>query len=378
MRPTQHLHRTIFLALSLELSAASWKLAASDGCRQRPSMFNADAAEAKSRLQQVLDLIARLIAQWGLPRDVPVTVMYEAGQDGFWIARALEAQGIRVLVCDPKSIPVPRDSRRAKTDRLDARLLLENLIAWLRGEQGRFRVVHMPSSQAEASRHLVRNRGLLQKEIGQHRDRMRKLLRLEGCWIERTSDVAALLSAGQLQRWDGSALSAELVQRLEGECKRLAAAQDQLKALESNLVQMLPQPVQQRIVTLQTLYGIGRTGSTRYETEFAWRQFTNRRQVGAAVGLVPQPYDSGQSHQDQGISKASNRRVRSLMIEMAWMWVRYQPDSEITKWYLQRTQGAGKRMKRVAIVAVARRLAIALWRYVTDGVIPAGAVLKKA
>jgi transposase len=207
---------------------------------------------------------------------------------------------------------------------------------------------------------------------------MRKLLRLEGCWIERTADVAALLAGGKLRRWDGSALPQELVWRLEGECKRLAHAQEQLKALESNLPNLLPQPVQQRIAALQKLAGVGPAGSIRFETEFAWRQFTNRRQVGAALGLVPQPYDSGQSHQDQGISKASNRRVRSLMIEMAWMWVRYQPDSEITKWYLRRTEGAGKRMKRVAIVALARRLAIALWRYVTDGVVPAGAALKKA
>lgn len=378
MQPTQHLNRTIFLALSLELSVSSWKLAASDGCRDRPSTFTADAAEAQSRLQQVLDLISRLIARWCLPQDVPVTVMYEAGQDGFWIARALEAAGIRAIVCDPKSIPVPRDARRAKTDRLDAKRLLENLIAWLRGERDRFRVVYVPIEQAEASRHLLRDRGQLQKEIGQHRDRLRKLLRLEGCWVTPEADVAKLLEAGGLRRWDGSALPPELVRRLQGECERLALASKQLKDLERDVMDLLPQPVQRSIKTLQKLCGVGPAGSMRFETEFNWRHFTNRRQVGAALGLVPQPYDSGQSHQDQGISKASNRRVRSLMIEMAWMWVRYQPASEITQWYLRRTQGAGKRMKRVAIVAVARRLAIALWRYVTQGVIPAGAMLKTA
>lgn len=377
MQPTQQSNAT-FLGLSLELSSASWKIGASDGRRKQPSIFTASAADAAARLDQVWARISLLIKDWALPADVPVTVLYEAGQDGFWIARALQARGIRVLVCDPKSIPVPRDARPAKTDRLDAKRLLENLLAWLRGEHGRFRVVHIPRLQVEASRHLPRDRGVLQKEIGQHRDRMRKLLRLQGCWVDRQADVAKLLEAGQLRCWDGSALPREVQLRLKKECERLALVQEHLKDLERALPQLLPQPVQQRIDSLKNLCGVGAVGSMRLETEFLWRDFTNRRQVGAALGLVPQPYDSGQSHQDQGISKASNRRVRALMIEMGWMWVRYQPDSEITKWFLRRTQGAGKRMKRVAIVALARRLAIALWRYVTDGVVPAGAALKRA
>jgi len=378
MRPVQHFDRTAFLAASLELAAGDWKLAASDGARQRPCLFKADAVQGKERLQQVLDLIGQLKLRWGLAGDVRVVVLYEAGQDGFWIARALQAEGIEVLVCDPKSIPVARDSRRAKTDRLDAICLLENLLAWLRGERGRFRTVHIPSPQAEASRHLTRDRGLLQKEIGQHRDRMRKLLRLHGCWIAAQANVRELLAAGQLCCWDGSALPQELLRRLQAECERLELVQAQFKQLERDLEPMLPQPVRQRIESLHKLCGVGPVGATRLEVEFLWREFTNRRQVGAALGLVPQPYDSGQSRRDQGISKASNRRVRSLCIEMSWMWLRYQPDSDITKWFVQRTQGAGKRIKRIAIVAVARRLMIALWRYVTDGEVPAGARLKSA
>lgn len=378
MQPAQHLNGTSVLAVSLELSAASWKLAASDGQRQRPSIFTAGAVEADARLQQVVDFIFLLISKWGLPRDVRVTLMYEAGQDGFWIARALEAQGIGVLVCDPKSIPVPRDCRRAKTDRLDAVWLLENLWAWLRGEHGRFRTVHIPSAQAEALRQLPRDRGQLQKEIGQHRDRIRKLLRLHGCWIAPAADAAKLLAHGELRCWDGNALPEEMQRRVQAECDRLAFVQAQFKQLECSLPQLLPPPVSQRVGALQTLCGVGPVGAMRLELELFWRDFTNRRQVGAALGLVPQPYDSGQSHQDQGISKASNRRVRSLLIEMAWMWLRYQPDSDITKWFVQRTQGGAgsKRVKRIAVVAVARRLAIALWRYVTYGVVPAGARLK--
>lgn len=378
MQPAQHLDRTSFLAISLELSAASWKLAATDGRRQRPSSFRADAVEAKTRLQQVVDLVDQIKRRWDLPQDVRVVLLYEAGQDGFWIARALEAEGIEVVVCDPKSIPMPREARRAKTDRLDAIRLLESLLAWLRGERGRLREVHMPSPQAEALRHLTRDRGQLQKEIGQHRDRMRKLLRLHGCWVAAQASVPELLASGQLCCWDGSALPPELLRRLQAECERLQIVQAQFKTLESSLEQMLPPAVRQQVDHLQTLCGVGPAGSTRLGLEFFWRHFHNRRQVGAALGVVPQPYDSGESHRDQGISKASNRRVRSLSIEMSWMWLKYQPDSDITKWFVQRTKGAGKRIRRIAIVAVARRLMIALWRYVTDGVVPAGARLKTA
>jgi transposase len=372
MQSAQHLNRTT-LAISLELSAATWKLAASDGARQRPSTFRADAVEAKERLHEVVDLVGQIKRRWDLPKDVRVVLLYEAGQDGFWIARALEAKGIEVVVCDPKSIPVPRDARRAKTDRLDAIQLLENLLAWLRGELGRFRTVHVPSHEAEARRHLTRDRGQLQKEIGQHRDRMRKLLRLYGCWIAPQANVRALLAAGELRCWDGSALPTELLRRLQAECERLEAVQAQFKELERSLAQMLPQQVRERIDSLQKLCGVGPVGAIRMELEFFWRNFTNRRQVGSALGLVSQPYDSGESRRDQGISKASNRRVRSLSIEMGWMWLRYQPDSDITKWFVQRTQRAGTRIRKIAIVAVARRLMIALWRYITEGVMPAGA-----
>lgn len=149
-----------------------------------------------------------------------------------------------------------------------------------------------------------------------------------------------------------------------------------MKALETNLLGQLTETSRQRIADLQRLKAVGPVGATRLVLELFWRQFNNRRQVGSCVGLVPQPYDSGESRVDQGISKQGNRRVRSLLIEMAWLWLRYQPDSAMARWYMQRTQGQNKRGKRIAIVAVARRLAIALWRYLEDGVVPEGAVLK--
>jgi len=186
------------------------------------------------------------------------------------------------------------------------------------------------------------------------------------------------LAQGAVQSHDGRPLPAQLKARLERECERLELATKQLAALEESLVEELPEAVRGRIGQLMRLKGVGQVGALRLVLELYWRDFDNRRQVGSCVGLVPQPYDSGESRVDQGISKQGNRRVRALLIEMAWFWLRYQPDSELAKWFARRTQGSGtnKRGKRIAIVAVARRLAIALWRYLKDGVVPEGAALK--
>jgi transposase len=239
-------------------------------------------------------------------------------------------------------------------------------------------MARQPTAQAEAQRQLVRDRGELQKEIGQHRDRIRKLLRTAGCWQPPEGEVLERLQ--QLRGWDGQPLAQELMERLRREAQRLALVQQQLAALERDLLKQLPEPVRQRIAQLAQLKGVGWVGAMRLVLELYWRNFHNRRQVGACVGLVAQPYDSGTSRVDQGISKQGNRKVRALLIEMAWMWLRYQPDSALAQWFAQRTQAnaANKRGKRIAIVAVARRLAIALWRYLEDGVIPQGAALKKA
>lgn len=366
------------LALSLELSSGSWKVAATDTLRSRPAMHTLRAEQAGARLQEVLQAIEQLRNKWKLPADCEVWVLYEAGQDGFWIARALQARGVRVLVADAASIPVARQARRAKTDRLDALLLLDCLLAWLRGERSRMQVVSLPEAQAEAQRHLSRDRGELQKEVGQHRDRICKLLRTVGCWDSLKGDLGARLAEGQLRYWDGQSLPEPLAQRLARECERLQLAQAQLRALEAQMHKQLPAPLQQRIAQLALLKGVGWVGSMRLVLELYWRNFHNRRQVGACVGLVAQPYDSGASRIDQGISKRGNRRVRALLVEMAWMWLRYQPDSAIAQWFKRRTAGANKRGKRIAIVAVARRLAIALWRYLEAGVIPEGAALKSA
>jgi transposase len=383
MQPTQEQDFTrdeVVLAVSLELSKGSWKVALHDGRRDKPTIHTVSSEQAGDRLAQAMAVIATTRKKWELPAGTRVALSYEAGQDGFWIARALSASGYKVLVVDPASIPVERHARRAKTDRLDAIKLVNSLRAWLRGERERMHVVSVPLPEAEAQRHLVRERGGLQKEIGQHRDRMRKLLRTVGCWDSMAGDFAGRLTQGAVVCHDGGALPVPLQSRLKHECERLALAQQQLKELEAHLEQQLPAQVRTDIANLSQLKGVGQVGATRLVLELFWRTFDNRRQVGACVGLVPQPYDSGESRVDQGISKQGNRRVRALLIEMAWLWLRYQPNSVLAQWFAQRTQGSGpnKRGKRIAIVAVARKLAIALWRYLKDGVIPTGAAMKAA
>lgn len=378
MQPTQRVDRRIALDISLELASKTWKMAAADGKRAHPAVLVVDACPLWARLQALIGRIRELQGKWGLPQGSPVHLIYEAGQDGFWIARALEAQGIQVFIVDAASIPVARQARRAKTDRLDALKLLQVLRGWLRGERGELRMLHMPSEAAEAQRLLARERGLLQKEVGQHRDRARKLLLLHGCTEELDDGFAERLMAGKVRRADGTPLPEELWSWLVREAERLELARDQLRRLEKTLLHQLPQPVQRSIAHLAQLRGVGWVGAMRLVLELFWRDFATRRQVGACVGLVPQPYASGNSEIDQGISKQGNRRVRALLIEMAWFWVRYQKRSELARWFAKRTANGSKRGKRVAIVAVARRLAIALWRYLRDGVIPCGAQLKPA
>jgi transposase len=376
MQPTQRIDRNPVMEGSLELADKSWKVAVTDGRRPHPAVFKVDVPALWPRLEELLSRLDELKRRWGLPAQCQVVLIYEAGQDCFWIARALQAKGVRVVVIDAASVQVPRHAKRVKTDRIDALKLLEELRAWLRGERRELRVLSIPSEEAEARRQLARERGLLQKEIGQHRDRMRKLLRTQGCQQEIDSKFVELLLASEVRRADGCPIPGELWQRLMNECERLDLVRKQFAGVENTLLHQLPEPVQRCIAMLSGIRGVGWVGATRLVLELFWRDFDNRRQVGACVGLVPQPYDSGNSHVDQGISKQGNRRVRALLIEMAWAWMKYQRESALAQWFAKRTSGQNKRGKRIAIVAVARRLAIDLWRYMREGIVPAGAQLK--
>jgi transposase len=249
MQPTQDQDVTqeeAVLAVSLELASKSWKVGLDEGKRRAPAVHGVEHETAEGRLGEVEALIEKTKQKWGLAPGVRVAVVYEAGQDGFWIQRALSERGYEVLVVDAASIPVERRARRAKTDRLDAIRLVVTLRAWLRGERDRMKVVRVPETEAEGQRHLVRERGTLQKEVGQHRDRLRKLLRTVGYWGDIEGELKERLERGEVKGYGGNPLPGELQQRLIREGARLKLVEEQLSHLEQTLPQQLPAAVQQR------------------------------------------------------------------------------------------------------------------------------------
>lgn len=368
------------LYVALELSGKNWKIGINDGRRDRPSIYNADAEQPGRRFAETVAKIEAQKGKWGLGGDCKVYVVYEAGQDGFWICRAMQTRGYECLIADPASIPVNRHARRAKTDRLDTMLLLSSLMSYLRGDRNSMRAIRVPSEADEDLRHVARSRGELQKEVGQHRQRISKLLKTVGNWDSVDGHFAERLKADEVCGYGGVPIKAELKKQLLDECERLALVEQQFAALEKEMLARLPQETQERVAKLERLKGVGKVGAMRLVLELFWRKFNNRRELGACIGLVPQPWDSGEMRSDQGISKQGNRRVRALLVEMAWMWLRYQPESGFAQWFKARTSGSGpnKRARRIAIVGVARKLAIGLWRYLEAGVMPPEAVLKKA
>lgn len=369
------------LAVSLELSAGSWKVAFHDGCRRRPRVLTLRAEEPMARVAELREAVSEVFDLWGLSPSTRILVGYEAGQEGFWLARVLPELGYEVVVMDPASIPVQRQARQRKTDRLDAIALVRLLRRWLLGEEDAFSRVRVPSADAEDQRSVTRERRQLSKECNQHRDRIRKLLRTQGCWVKTVdARLGRRLVAGRLRTADGRPLPAALQRRLEREWQRLEWTLAQLEELERSIkaCQVVDERVGEQIKTLTRLRGVGAWSALPLATELFWRRFNNRREVGACLGLVGQPYDSGESRQDQGISKRGNRWLRAVLVELSWLWLRYQPDSELSRWFWRRTEGQGKRARRVMIVALARKLAIALWRYLEHGEIPAGARLKAA
>ncbi len=353
------------LYISFELSDKTWKLTFCDG-RRNPGRFTVAAGDKTA----VLAHIERAKSRCALPADAPVLSCYEAGRDGWWLHRWLGEQGVHNLVVDSSSIEVNRHARRAKSDRLDGDKLLQMLQRHQRGERV-WSVLREPSAQDEDERCLHRELQRLTSESTAHCCRVRSLLVLHNLRPQRVG--------GRL--WDNwwAAVSAQLPEHLraqiERECERLDLVRRQMRAIVALQRSLLEQ--QPLVRQLSQLRAIG-TGSAWVLTKelFGWRRFSNPRQVGACLGLAPTPYDSGDSRREQGISKAGNKRVRWLMVELSWRWLRLQPDSELTLWFNRRFAGASKRMRRIGIVALARRLAVALWRLAEQGQIPAGATLK--
>lgn len=366
------------LYMALELSKATWKVGFEYQGKRR--IKNVVGGEVGA-LRQALDEATHKL---GVPAGTVVRCCYEAGRDGFWLHRLLEGWGVQKVVVDPASIEVSRQARRAKTDRVDLLSLLSKLRQYHAGERAVWKVVKVPSEQAEAARLLHRELERLKKERTGHVLRIKGLLFAQGVRVEQVGGKhwAAVLMA--LRGHDGDALPADLLAQVRRESERLAMVQAQIKAIEQEQERRVREAaevggVMSMVQALRQLKGIGPVAAWVFVMEFfGWRQFKSGKEVGALAGLTGTPYASGQMQREQGISKAGNRRVRVLAVEIAWLWLRYQPDSALSRWYAERFAGTGKRHKRVGIVAVARKLLVALWRYLHTGEIPAGAQLKPA
>ncbi len=363
--------RTLYLAL--DLSRKTWKLGFSGG-GPKVRTVSVDGGS----VPMVLEAAKVAKAKLGLPDDARVLSCYEAGRDGFWIHRALTAAGVENLVVDPSCIEVDRRARRAKTDRLDATKLVQQLIR--HDERGdRLRAVRVPTREEEDARRPNRELERLKKERTGHTCRLRALLALHGL-------VAMKVGVGFAQRVDalcgadGATLPDELRAELKREAVRLDLVRAQVREMERSRAAALkakPSRAMEMASSLMQLLGVGPNAAAILACEFfAWRDFKNGKQVGSCAGMTGTPYDSGSVTREQGISKAGNRRIRTLMVEVAWFWLRYQPGSKLSRWWWERFGVGGGRMKRVGIVALARKLLVALWRYATLGIVPDGALTR--
>jgi len=360
------------LYMALELSNTKWRLAFGDGSRQRQVGIAAGA------IAELREQLGKVKAKWGMPADTRVMSCYEAGRDGFWLHRQLAELGIDNQVVDAASIEVSRRARRAKTDRLDAQALLEKLMRYAQGERRVWRVVRVPDPQWEDLRQLHRERGQLLKERTRARNRLIGKLVAQG--IRLQPDKGFVQRLEEVRLFDGQAVPAHLKAGLVREWERLQVVEGQLRTVEGEIQTLIKdRDALAGVRALMALPGVGWVGAWTLVLEiFGWREIANRRQLASLVGLVPSPYNSGSMARDQGISKAGNRRVRALLIQLAWLWLRYQPQSKHSRWFQERFGGGSKRQRRIGIVGLARRLVVDLWRFLESGLVPEGGRVKVA
>lgn len=357
------------LYVAVELSRDAWLLTMSTGvagARRRVSV--------KPTREQVAAAIAAAKARFGLASDVAVRSCYEAGRDGFWPDRLLTALGVSNLVVDSSSIEVPRRARRAKTDRLDGEKLLRLLLRYWGGERDCWHVVRVPTPALEAARHDSRALTTLQQERTRYRNRIHSLLALDGVRLAIDARLPARLAAAR--DWDGAPLRAEVQARILETWRLLQAVETERatrRRAERQRVRTSPDPTAVVARRLTRLTGIAARTATILAEELFSRGLRNRRQVGALCGLVSAPHRSGTRALDQGLTGSGIPAVRRVAVEIAWLWVRYQPTSVLTQWYQTKFAHGGPGLRNVGIVALARRLMIALWRYVDQGITPAGA-----
>jgi transposase len=371
--------------VALELSLSKWLVGVGTPQKWAVRRHQIEGGD----LDGLLALLDRIAAgeekRSGLPAKVHVC--FEAGRDGHWLYRALKSAGYAVYEIDPASVAIDRRARRAKSDGVDVDKLARTLARFVRGELDACRMVEVPSEAEEDAKRPHREYERLVKEQTSHRNRIKALLFAQAVrdFDPTAPDRLARLAALPIM----PRLKAELVR----ECRRLAAIAADIAEIEAEMAAAvvpskranrksaaspIPTHVQAKAAQLYKLKSIGVHFSTVLAGEVYYRTFRNRRGVGQYIGLAPSPFQSGDMARDQGIAKAGNKRAREAMIELSWLWLRHQPDSALSKWFRERVGDRKGRVKRIAIVAMARKLAVALWRYLETGLIPEGAVLKRA
>jgi transposase len=366
--------------VSLELSRSAWLVTSlSPGGGEKMSKHSVRGGDIAGLLDQLARL--RTTAQARTGKIFPIIVIQEAGLDGFWIHRVLEREGIESHVVDAASILTSRRRRRAKTDRIDGEALLRTLLAYKRGEPRVCSMVRAPSAEEEDRRRLCRERKTLVAEQVEHVSRIKGLLFAQGIHDYEPLHRDRRQRLKELTTGDGRPLPVHLEAQIGRELDRLELLLQQIKAVEAerdDLLAPVSSAAPAAVAALARLKGIGPEFAAVLWLECFFRSFGNRRQVAAYAGLAPTPWQSGSVQHEQGLSKAGNPRLRTMMVQLAWLWLRNQPTSELSVWFRERVKRAGGRGKKTAIVALARKLLVALWKRVSDGVIIKGAVMKAA
>jgi transposase len=370
---------TVRCLFAIELSKQSWVIGFNTPLSEKISRRTLSGCDWKGLLELIEDVRARVSREMG--RAVAVMSCYEAGYDGFWLHRQLEAHSVRNYVIDPASLQVDRRARRVKTDRIDAERLLRSLMAYLRGEPKVWSVVRVPSVAEEDARRLHRERDRLVLERVQHVNRIKGLCALHGIYDYHPLRPQATARLEQLRTAQGGELPPRLKSEIKRELHRLELVVEMIATLEAERDAIVEDEASthlnaEKIQNLHKLKAIGPEFAAVLVGEIFHRSFDNRRQLASYVGVTPSPFQSGSMAHEGGISKAGNRKGRTTGIELAWLWLRYQPDSDLSIWFRARVGIMKGRIRRIAIVALTRKLLVALWRYLETGLVPRGAVLK--
>jgi transposase len=368
--------------VSLELSRSTWLMTSlSPGSGEKMSKHQVRSGDVAGLLTRCAQLRDKVRTRTG--RVVRLVVIQEAGLDGFWIHRVLESEGVESHVVDPASIATSRRRRRAKTDRIDGEALVRALLAYKRGEPRVCAMLKVPTPREEDRRRICRERKTLTAERIEHVNRIKGLLFAQGIRDYEPLHRCRRALLDELETGDGRPLPTHLKAQIGRELDRLELVLEQIKAVEAERDALLAQADEDRAVPataamLMGLKGVGPEFAGVLWSEGLYRHFSNRRQVAAYAGLAPTPWQSGAVDREQGVSKAGNPRLRTTMIQLAWLWLRHQPHSALTLWFHERVGHNGGRLRKTAIVALARKLLVALWKYVTAGVMIDGAVVQTA